>query len=185
MIRGLYGIADDSFGDPVRAARWLVEGGACAVQVRCKGASTQQIAEHLLALGSLGVPLLVNDHPELAELADGVHLGQEDGPFPPRCGLRGRSTHSLDQLRRAMDEGVDYVGFGPIFPTSTKSNAGAPLGLALLEQAVGLSTVPIVAIGGIGPEALPALRETGVAAWAIVSAILGAPDVVAAARRCA
>lgn len=185
MIRGLYGIADDSFGDPVRAARWLIQGGACAVQLRCKSASTQQITEYLRALEALGVPLIVNDHAELAGLADGVHLGQDDGPFPPRCGLRGRSTHSLDQLRRALDEGVDYVGFGPIFSTSTKANAGAPLGLGLLEQAVGLSTVPIVAIGGLTPEGLPALRETGVAAWAIVSAILGAPDVVAAARRCA
>ena len=185
MMRGLYGIADASFGDPVRLGRHLLAGGASVLQLRAKGWEAARVAEALSALRpacrAAGVPLLVNDHAELAGLCDGLHLGQGDGPLPS-TGLRGRSTHSLEQLRAALDEGVDYVGFGPVFSTSTKLDADPVRGLELLARVVRASPVPVVAIGGIEVCRLPALRATGVRCWAVISAILSAPDPQAAAR---
>ena len=186
MIRGLYGIADTGFGDPVELGRALLEGGACAIQLRAKGWSEDRVAQALRALAppcrAAGVPLLVNDHPGLVHLCDGVHLGQEDGPLPS-SGLRGRSTHSLEQLEAALAEGADYVGFGPVFATSTKRDADPVRGLELLEQVVRRSSVPVVAIGGIDLQRLPQVRATGVASWAVISAILKAPEPALEARR--
>lgn len=188
MMRGLYGIADDAFGEPVALGAMLLAGGVCALQLRCKRSPEAAIEAALRTLRPLcaahRVPLIINDRAGLAGLADGVHLGQEDGPFPKDCGLRGRSTHDLDQVRRAMDEDVDYIGFGPVFSTRTKAGAGEARGLARVGQAARLSTVPVVAIGGITPARLPAVRQAGAACWAIVSAILADPDPIAIARRC-
>ncbi len=185
MIRGLYGIADASFGDPVELGRRLLLGGASALQVRAKDWEPERVGRALERLHPLcqdaGVPLLVNDHAELAGLCDGVHLGQGDGPLP-RSGLRGRSTHSLEQLQAALDEGADYVGFGPVFPTRTKLDADPARGLDLLARVVQRSTVPVVAIGGIDARRLPSVRATGVQAWAVIRAILADPDPCAAAR---
>lgn len=183
FIRGLYGIADGGWPAPEAQARRLAAAGACCVQLRVKGADRARLAALVEAVGPLGVPLIVNDH---LGLGDGAHLGQGDGPFPSSfVGLRGRSTHTLDQLRAALDEGVDYVGFGPVWTTSTKVGALPARGLDALARAVALSTVPVVAIGGITLERLPELRATGVAAWAIISGIWDAPDPDAAARAAA
>ena len=186
MIQGLYGITDSGFGDPVALGLAWLDGGARVLQVRCKGWPEARVRSVLLQLREpcrrAGVPIIVNDHHALAEFCDGVHLGQTDGSFPQTRGLRGRSTHSLEQLEAALSEGVDYVGFGPVFSTATKSGVGTGQGLAALSEVVRASTVPVVAIGGIGPSNLAAVKETGAVAWAVISAVLGAPDPVAAAR---
>ena len=78
--------------------------------------------------------------------------------------------------------GVDYVGFGPIFGTTTKETALSPRGLGRLARAVEHSPVPVVAIGGLTLETLGELMATGVSAWAPISAIHGAPDPLSAAR---
>ncbi|MCP4808406.1 MAG: thiamine phosphate synthase [Proteobacteria bacterium] len=179
MIRGLYGIADAGFGDPVALAHALAAGGACVVQVRCKDWPTDRVADALRRI-HIDVPLLVNDHVELAGLCDGVHLGQDDGPFPADVGLRGRSTHSLTQLASALAEGVDYVGFGPVFPTATK-DAGPTQGLDELSRIVAASSVPVVAIGGIRSDNLVRVARRA-QAWAVISAICTSDDVEAAAR---
>lgn len=188
-MRGLYGIADAGFGDPVVLGQVLLEAGACAVQLRCKGWTTAQVAAALDALRpdcrARGVPLIVNDHAELAHLADGVHLGQGDGPFPPRAGLRGRSTHSLQDLERALAEGVDHVGFGPVFGTQTKTGALPARGLEALAEVCTRAPVPVVAIGGLTLATLPLVRAAGASAWVMIQAILGAPDPLEAARRAA
>lgn len=181
MIRGLYGIADSAFGDPVALARALARGGASVVQLRAKDWPRARVLAALQALNDLTVPVLVNDHADLAWACAGVHLGQDDGPFPPDCGLKGRSTHSLEQLHAAVAEGVDYVGFGPVFPTQTK-DAGPTRGLDRLRAIVAASPVPVVAIGGIHEGNLPEVRATA-QAWAVISAICGASDVASAASR--
>jgi thiamine-phosphate pyrophosphorylase len=132
------------------------------------------------------VPLLLNDHGSLAHLGDGVHLGQADGPcdraaLPPGA-LIGRSTHDLQQLAAAIAEGVDYVGFGPVFVTTTKVGALPARGLEALAAVVAASTIPVVAIGGLELASMPQVRATGVAGWAVISAILAAPDPTASAR---
>jgi thiamine-phosphate pyrophosphorylase len=114
----------------------LLAGGADILQLRAKGKDLEtidRVARKLLPLcREAGVPFILNDFPELAaEIdADGVHIGQDDGPLADArriVGLGkiiGRSTHSLDQARAALAEGFDYIGFGPLFPTPTK--AGRP-----------------------------------------------------------
>ena len=173
----------------------LLEGGADLLQLRAKGhdpATIRRVAETLIPLcRAAGVPFILNDFPELAaELgADGVHIGQDDGPLadareiigPGK--LIGRSTHSLDQARAALAEGFDYIGFGPLFPTPTK--AGRPaIGLqdiAAMEREVG-SRIPAFCIGGIKRANLPEVLAAGARRVVIVSDLLTAADVCAATR---
>jgi thiamine-phosphate pyrophosphorylase len=173
----------------------LLAGGADLLQLRAKGqelATIRRVAEKLLPLcRAAGVPFILNDFPDLAAAidADGVHLGQDDGPLgaareivgPGK--LIGRSTHSLEQARAALAEGFDYIGFGPLFPTPTK--AGRPaIGLeeiSLMENQVG-AEIPAFCIGGITPETLPAVLAAGARRVVVVSALLQAPDVTAATR---
>jgi len=138
-----------------------------------------------------GVPFILNDYPVLAaEIgAAGVHLGQDDGtPGAARLVMGpdriiGRSTHSLDQARAALAEGFDYIGFGPLFPTPTK--AGRPaIGLddiAAMEREVG-GHIPAFCIGGIKRSNLTQVLAAGARRVVIVSDLLLAADVRAAAR---
>ncbi len=190
LPEGLYGIADSAFGNPVDLGHALLEGGARVIQLRCKDWSLHRVQSTAMALHpacrAAGVPLILNDHPSLSHHGEGIHLGQEDGAFdretlPPGT-LVGRSTHDLEQLARAIDEGVDYVGFGPVFATRTKPNGLEPRGLAALRSMVEASPLPVVAIGGITQNSLAAIQDTGVHGWAVISAILAQSDPVAAAR---
>jgi thiamine-phosphate pyrophosphorylase len=178
-----------------RTAEALLAGGAELLQLRAKGVPLERIEEvarRVLPLcRAAGVPFIINDYPTLAAAvrADGLHLGQDDGPLadaraiigPDR--LIGRSTHSLEQARAALAEGFDYIGFGPLFPTPTK--AGRPaIGLAdiaAMEREVG-SRIPAYCIGGITPQNLDQVLAAGARRGVIVSALLGAPDIAAATR---
>jgi thiamine-phosphate pyrophosphorylase len=179
----------------LRVTTALLEGGADLLQLRAKNhdASTiRRVAGSILPLCKKAeVPFILNDFPELAaELgADGVHIGQEDGPLsharkimgPGK--LIGRSTHSLDQARAALAEGFDYIGFGPLFPTPTK--LGRPgIGLqdiAAMEREVG-SKVPAYCIGGIKRSNIMKVMAAGARRVVIVSDLLTAHDVSAATR---
>jgi thiamine-phosphate pyrophosphorylase len=135
--------------------------------------------------------MILNDFPEIAAEvgADGVHLGQDDGPIQCARDLLGpdrpvgRSTHSLDQARAALAEGADYIGFGPLFPTPTK--LGRPgIGLAdiaTMERDVG-SRIPAFCIGGIRRDNLDLVLQHGARRVVIVSDLLTAPDTAAATR---
>lgn len=193
LPRGLYGIADAAHADPIAAAIALAEAGCATVQLRAKSWTPQQIqaaaAAIAVPLRALGTCFIINDHPEIARAvdADGVHLGQTDGsPAQARAMLGpgkliGWSTHDLEQVTEA--KGADYIGFGPVFSTSSKIGALSPRGTALLEQAVGLARCPVVAIGGIMPESLEAVLQTGVHGWACIGALSSAPDPSTAVRR--
>jgi thiamine-phosphate pyrophosphorylase len=191
VIRGLYGIADAAFGDPVELALQLLEGGVEMLQVRCKGWDSARIGAVLRKVSpscaARGCLLLVNDHMELVTLAGGLHLGQEDGTFSrrdlPQGTVLGRSTHDAAQIKTALAEGVDYIGFGPVFGSKTKATGYPPRGLSALQRAVeAAGKTPVVAIGGITLENLPAVRRTGVQAWAPISALLAQGDIAAATR---
>ena len=127
----------------------------------------------------VGAALIVNDRVDvaLAVDADGVHLGQTDLPIAAArtiagvCLWIGVSTHDLDQVRAACSAGADYIGFGPIFHTTTKANPAPVQGLD------GLRAVPVVAIGGITPERAAAIYETGAAAICAIGAVNDTPDV--------
>lgn len=113
---------------------------------------------------------VVNDRPDIAVLAeaDGVHVGQEDLPVGEVRRLVGEerivglSTHSIAQARAAQSlRGVDYIGFGPVYPTTTKAVPDPVVGTALLGEVMGFSRLPVVAIGGIFPENLSTVRAAG------------------------
>ena len=149
------------------------------------------------ALAGTGVPLVLNDRVHLVEAvgADGAHVGQTDlSVLDARAQLGdaaylGLSVQTLDHVRAAasLPPGtVDYLGAGPVWAQRTKPDAWAPSGPERLGELVRASPVPVVAIGGVTAELLPAVRSAGAAGAAVVSAICGRPDgpaVAAATRR--
>ena len=194
----LYAILDLGYvapADRIATAMKLIAGGADLLQLRAKGcemAEIRDVAKEILPIcRATGVPFIINDFPELAaELdADGVHIGQDDGPLtaaretvgPGK--IIGRSTHSIMQARAALDEGFDYIGFGPLFPTPTK--LGRPgIGLAdiaTMQSEVGVK-IPAFCIGGIKRANLPEVLESGARRVVIVSDLLTAVDVESATR---
>lgn len=191
---GLYGIADADWGDPVRLGVALAEGGCSVVQLRAKTWPPHVLLETartmLRLLHARNCRLIINDAVRVAAQckADGVHLGQEDGDLSEARALLGpdawlgRSTHTLAQVEHAQIE-ADYVGFGPVFSTQTKATGYTARGLSLLAEAVERSQLPVVAIGGLSLERLPEVRACGAKHWAVISAVLSAPDVTQAARR--
>ncbi|MCX7049089.1 MAG: thiamine phosphate synthase, partial [Candidatus Sumerlaeota bacterium] len=120
--------------------------------------------------------------------ADGFHGGQ--GDITPEDAHRilgagaiiGLSTHTREQVLASRKRPVDYIGFGPIFPTATKATEVGPLGAEELEWALSHSAVPVIPIGGITRDNLPALIAVGARHAAVVSAVVAASDVAAAAR---
>ena len=176
-------------------ARAACAGGAAVVQLRCKHAAdpealawAQRIRELTRSSDTL---FILNDRFDLALLADadGVHLGQGDVsprriPKPARDRLLiGRSTHSLDQARRAREEPIDYLAFGPIFGTRSKDSAHAPRGIEPLRECARLvSPRPLVAIGGIAAHRVREVVAAGATAIAVISAVAAAEDMEAATR---
>ncbi len=191
----LYGILDTGYtlpADMPRLLDHLLAGGVDVVQVRAKGVPVEAVRSMLhsvrAATREAGVPLIVNDHPELAMEADGVHVGQDDAPLAnlladTRYGLVGKSTHSPAQALAAAAEGAHYIGFGPLFPTPTK--AGRPsIGLQDIAQVHTQLSIPIFCIGGIKRENLPEVIAAGAKRVVIVSGLLQAEDVRGYARDC-
>jgi thiamine-phosphate pyrophosphorylase len=180
--------------ETLRIVQSALKGGVDTVQLRKKEMSMNaqyRLAGSLRALTrSYGALLIINDHADLAIAADadGVHLGQDDLPVAAVKGLPGfagriigRSTHSLEQALRAVEEGADYLGVGPVNATPTKQGRPA-VGLRLVREVASAVRVPFVAIGGIGPDNLAELIEAGARAVAVVRSIYDSPDPEGAAR---
>ncbi|HKM57261.1 MAG TPA: thiamine phosphate synthase, partial [Chthoniobacterales bacterium] len=159
----LYGIVDLSYVAPDQVAivtSRLIEGGADILQLRAKEFSKSEILNFAKAMvpltRSAGVPLILNDYPDLLRDvdADGCHVGQEDfgvdqaRELAGRNCIVGRSTHTVAQAAAAANEGADYIGFGPLFPTATKPNAAA-IGLADIRAVHDQVKLPIFCIGGV------------------------------------
>jgi len=192
----LLAVTDDAVldrADPVAACVAACRGGATVVQLRLKRASPRELLALARALkAALPVPLLVNDRLDvaLAAGAAGVHLGPEDLPvararaIAPDGFLIGASVGSEAEARAGRAEQADYWGVGPWRRTTTKADAGEPLGPEAFQAIVALAGGrPCVAIGGVRPEDVPAIRAAGGAGVAVVSGIFGAAEVEAAARR--
>jgi thiamine-phosphate pyrophosphorylase len=180
-------VRDGADGLVARAAA-AVDGGATMVQLRLKDVDARTLVEVGRRLVSaLDVPVLVNDRVDVALAcgAAGAHLGAAD--LPVRDARRivspgfviGASVTGDADLDNAR--GADYVGIGPVYPTSSKSDAAAPLGVAELGRLARASGLPAVAIGGITPANIAEVRRTGVAGVAVISAIFSAPDPARAA----
>jgi thiamine-phosphate pyrophosphorylase len=194
--RSLYGILDLGYvaaGDALRVARAMVAGGVDILQLRAKHTPASDLhplaCELQLLVSDAGVPLIINDHPELARDtgAAGVHVGQDDLSVDEarrivgRSCIVGKSTHSLEQAQNAAAEGADYIGFGPLFATPTKPDY-VPIGLADIAAVHQLVSGPIFCIGGIKLHNLPQVLAAGAERVVIVSELLQAPDVAQYAR---
>jgi len=176
--------------DVVRAA---VRGGATAIQLRDKGASTREMIDLGRALHQItrpaGVPLIVNDRADVALAidAEGVHVGQDDMPAPLARAIIGPerilgvSAGTVSEARQAAREGADYLGVGDVYGTPTKADAGTPIGVDGLAEIARAVTIPVVAIGGITLDNAAAALEAGAAGVAVISAVIAAPDPEAAA----
>jgi thiamine-phosphate pyrophosphorylase len=168
-----------------------VAGGVTMVQLRApKWKKRQWVAAAQALKAALGpVPLIINDHIDVALLVDaaGVHVGQQDisaemarrliGPDK----ILGLSVSNSAQLA-AVPEGVDYIGVGPVFATGTKLDASPVIGLDEFARLMQGKTLPAVAIGGIGAGRVAALRAAGADGVAVVSAICGQNNPEQAAR---
>lgn len=187
-------LVTDPRPDLVQRVAAGVRGGIDIVQLRDKQATRDELlplAEGLREVCVLGGALFtVNDDVELARLseADGVHLGQEDGPILRARELLGpdaiigRSVGSVEEAREAVREGADYLGVGTIYGTPTKTDTEVA-GVALLEEiARERPPVPWFAIGGVTLETAPEVAAAGAWGFAVVRAILDADDPEAAAR---
>jgi len=194
MRRGLYLITPNE-PDAQRLrerVRPLLPFAAC-LQYRNKTAdpALRRVQAALLAddTRAAGVPFIVNDDARLAAdvQADGVHLGEHDGPIADARAMLGAAAiigvscyDDLATARAAAEAGADYLAFGAFFTSSTKPNARRATP-ALLQQAR-RHGLPMVAIGGITPDNAPLLVDAGADLLAIVSGVFDAPDPVAAAR---
>ncbi len=181
----------DRFGHE-ELARLALAGGADTIQFREKRASTREQVRVARALGEAcrraGAALIVNDRVDVALAADasGVHLGRADFPIalarrllgPDR--IIGGSASSLAEAQEAMRAGADYVGLGAIFPTKSKADASAPLGLAALRAAAGALEIPVIAIGGIGADQVAEVMAAGAHGVAVIQAVALAADPQAA-----
>jgi thiamine-phosphate pyrophosphorylase len=186
-LRGLYAITPQA-GDLERKVRLALEGGVALLQYRSKERDRAQAAAIVRIARDYGVPVIINDHVELAlELdAAGAHLGREDGDLRAarqRLGARllGASCyHQLERARHAVQAGADYVAFGSVFASPTKPQAvRAPLTLFRDARTLG---VPLAAIGGITLQNAPQLIAAGADLLAVISDLFDAPDVRARAR---
>ena len=196
-ICGFYAVLDR---DDPELARALV-GEARVLQVRIKPAGGGGDAGELLRIARMarricddaGAALIVNDRVDvaLAADADGVHLGQTDLAIEEARRIAGDlwigvSTHNLAQVQAACQAGADYLGFGPVFATTTKANPDPVQGLDGLAAAVAAATGrPVVAIGGITVATAGDVYRTGAHAICAIGAVNGARDPRDAARQLA
>lgn len=190
----LYAITDVSIAglSHLEQLKRLVEGGATLIQLREKTAAPGEWFDDALACAEYarehGVTLIVNDRADIAMAigASGVHLGQDDMPVGAARSLLGRdaviglSTHTLEQVEAAARLPIDYIGFGPIFPTTTKSNPDEVVGLDLLNEAHRIAPgLPIVAIGGITLDNFQAVLDAGATSVALISDLLSDSEAIA------
>jgi len=179
---------------PESVLRNLLEGGAAILQLRVKTMAPSdffQLAQRARAeTRTHGCKLIVNDRVDIALAchADGVHLGQEDLPLAVgrklmAAKLVGISTHNLEQAQEAERNGADYIGFGPMFGTTTKDTGYAARGVDMLREIRAAVKLPIVAIGGINEQNVQQVWQAGAESAAIISDILDAADIAAKVRR--
>ena len=167
----------------------LRRGGARFVQIRDKDTPARELLRDLEKCREYaeahGMTLILNDRCDLVLAAGlaGVHLGREDIPPGAARALVGKkriigfSTHTLAEMRLSFDMPVNYVGFGPVYETTTKTKAGRAAGLKKLAQVCRVAAAPVVAIGGIGLEEIRPVLETGAASAAVISAVMAAKSI--------
>jgi thiamine-phosphate pyrophosphorylase len=165
--------------DDLDTARAAVRGGATILQLRIKGAPTEEVVrsgqEFVLVAQSHKVPLVVNDDVEAAIAlgADGVHLGQGDEGADRALEhglLLGLSASGVGQAVDVERAGAAYVGAGPVWATPSKPDAEPPIGLGGLAQIAEAVSIPVVAIGGVDASNAAECIAAGAAGVAVIRA---------------
>ena len=164
-----------------------IKGGTTIVQLREKTASTKEFYQLALKVKEItskyDVSLLINDRIDIALAvdSDGVHIGQDDMPADIARKIIGKdkilgvSAWTVAEAKKAEADGADYIGSGAVFPTATKDDADSVSKLQLKEIVHSID-IPVVAIGGITLENADTLKDTGIAGFSVVSAIMSADN---------
>lgn len=165
-----------------------LKGGATCMQLREKDLDADSFMEEAIIIKELcqkyKVPFIINDNVELAVAcdADGVHVGQGDMPVAEvrkRIGadkILGVSAQTIEQAKKAQQDGADYLGVGAVFTTSTKKDANT-VTKEMLNKICEEVSIPVVAIGGISKFNLMQLKGSGIDGVAVVSAIFASSDI--------
>jgi thiamine-phosphate pyrophosphorylase len=172
----------------IELAELAIRGGANVIQLRDKKMKTAEFIGVALAMRTLckeaGVSFIVNDRVDIALLsdADGVHLGQHDLPIPEARKILGShkiiggTAGNLEQTLTLEQQGANYIGYGHIFPTSTKLKNSEPKGIEELKMICQTVKIPVFAIGGIDQFNVASVLEAKPAGVAVVQAVAGARD---------
>ena len=167
----------------IELTKQAIAGGADAIQFRHKQGSTREMIQVATEMKRLcnekRVIFIVNDRIDIAiaSEADGVHLGQDDFPIPLARKLLGDnriiggSAATMEDAKKCLSDGADYVGFGPVYPTGSKDDAGPVSGIDTLRKIVETIPLPIIAIGGIDEVNTPEIIKTGAHGIAVISAV--------------
>lgn len=182
------------------SARMALEGGCRWIQLRMKEATEEEVEKEAIRVQDLchqyGATFIIDDHVALAKKlhADGVHLGKKDMPIAEARKMLGKdfiiggTANTFEDVQMHYAAGTDYIGCGPFRFTTTKKNLSPVLGLEGYRNIVSRMkeagiNLPIVAIGGIAFEDIPAIMQTGVSGIALSGSILRADDPIAETRR--
>jgi thiamine-phosphate pyrophosphorylase len=192
LLHGIYAILNDEMRT-LDLARAVLDAGVRIVQYRAKNGIRSECARALRELTRERDALLILNDDWRAAIAcdcDGVHLGPDDDGFAAAAvrhamqeRLIGLSCGTAGEIRDAGGSDVDYLGIGPVFETSSKSDAGRPLGIDGLRSLVRQTLLPVAAIGGITIAHLAEIRHSGVAMAAVISAVASAAQPRAATER--
>ena len=197
MALDLYVVTDETLGggrSHAEIAKLACAGGADAIQLRDKYCSMSDLCQTGREIREItrkaGTLFIVNDRLDVALAcgADGVHLGQGDlrvdvaRQIAPRPFIIGISVGTVAEAVAAEKDGADYVALSPLFSTASKDNAGPGHGLIALREIRAAVSIPVIAIGGISRENVGAVIGAGADGVAVISAVVGQPDITAAAR---
>jgi thiamine-phosphate pyrophosphorylase len=197
MYLNLYVITDESAGaglSHAEIAKRAIRGGADVIQVRDKTCGPRELLRIGRVIreitGKTGTLFMVNDRLDVAIAcgADGVHLGQDDlcadvaRQLTPPGFIIGVSVGTLEEAVRAERDGADYVALSPVFPTASKNDAGPGHGLEVLREIRQNVAIPVIAVGGITRENVHDVIIAGADGIAVISAVVGSPDIAEAAR---
>jgi thiamine-phosphate pyrophosphorylase len=178
-----------------QAIRLALQGGVRAVQLREKDLPVRELLALALELRTLtrdfGAKLFINDRVDVAVAieADGVHLGHQSMPVDAARKVVGEdlligvSTHNLEEARAAESGGADFITFGPVFDTPSKSKYGDPVGIDSLKQLKNELSIPIIALGGIKSGNISRAMGAGATGVAMISAIMAAEDITKASAK--
>lgn len=175
-------------------AELAIQGGTDTIQFRQKQGTTRELVDIAQQMQEIctryNVPLIVNDRADIALAvgAEGTHFGQDD--MQVAIGRRilstetiiGASARTEEKILEAISQGADYIGYGPIYQTASKSNAENPKGLETLQRMCEIAPCPVIAIGGITIDTVADVMRVGAHGIAVISAVCGQKDPLEATR---